>query len=123
MNGRSPAVRQAYQAAQASGIMAMSAITAAEICYGIERRPEATRITAAFDALCLAIPVLAWDLAAARSYGRLRVQLSTKGKSLELEDMQIAAHAIAVGAVLATRDQDFAELAGLLQIENWATDI
>ncbi len=101
----------------------MSSITAAEILYGMERRPQATRLAAAFDALSLALPVLPWDFAAARSYGRLRAQLGAAGKSLELEDMQIAAHALAVGAVLVTRDKDSAGISGLVRIENWATDV
>ncbi len=122
MNGRSPAVRRAYAAAQGQGL-AMSSITAAEIAYGIERRPQATRLAAGFEALCRTLPVLPWDFAAAMSYGRLRVTMEAMGKSLEVEDMLIAAHAHALGAILITRDKNFKSTAGLVQSENWATDV
>ncbi len=101
----------------------MSSITAAEILYGIERRPEATRIAAAFKALCRTLPVLPWNLAAAASYGRLRAKMELAGRSLELEDMFIAAHAHALGATLVTRDKDFRGIADVIRTENWATDV
>lgn len=123
MSGRSPAVRRAYAEAQSQGQLAMSSITAAEILYGIERRPKATRIAAAFEALCRTLPVLPWDFAAAASYGRLRTQMEAAGKSLAIEDMLIAAHAHALGAILVTRDRDFDAVAGMVRTENWATDV
>ena len=124
MSGRSPAVRGKYAAAREQGQqLAMSSITAAEILYGIERRSQSVRLAAAFEVLCQTIAVLPWDFAAARSYGRLRRQLEASGKSLESEDMLIAAHAHALDATLVTRDRDFGGIAGLLRIENWATDI
>ncbi len=123
MNGRSPAVRRAYTDAQGKRQLAISSITAAEIAYGIERRPQATRLAAAFEALCRTLPVLPWDFAAATSYGRLRTKMEAAGKSLEVEDMLIAAHAHALGATLITRDRDFQSIADLVQTENWATDV
>ena len=124
MSGRSPAVRRAYAAAREQGLeLAVSSITAAEILYGIELRSKSVRLAAAFEVLCRTISVLPWDFAAAQSYGRLRRQLEASGKSLEAEDMLIAAHAHALGATFVTRDRDFGGIAGLVRIENWATDI
>jgi predicted nucleic acid-binding protein len=37
--------------------------------------------------------------------------------------MLIAAHAIAMGAVLVTNDKAFAHVSGLPAIVNWATDL
>jgi predicted nucleic acid-binding protein len=37
-------------------------------------------------------------------------------------DIPIAAHAIAVSAILATADNAFDSVAGLARKENWATD-
>lgn len=100
----------------------MSSITAAEILYGLERRPEATRVAAAFELLCRTLEVIAWDGEAARSYARLRTQIERAGKSLEVEDTFIAAHALAVGAVLVTSDKALQKLAPMVEIEDWATD-
>ena len=124
MNGRSPAVRRMYAAAREQGQpLAVSTIAAAEILYGIERRSKSVRLAAAFEVLCQTLSVLPWDFAAAQSYGRLRRQLEATGISLEVEDMLLAAHAHALGAILVTRDRDFEGIAGLVRIENWATDI
>jgi predicted nucleic acid-binding protein len=38
-------------------------------------------------------------------------------------DLLIASHAIATRAVLVTRDKAFSQLAPLVKIENWATDL
>jgi tRNA(fMet)-specific endonuclease VapC len=45
------------------------------------------------------------------------------GKSLGNMDMLIAAHAIAVRAVLVTTDKAMAQAAPGLKSENWATDL
>jgi tRNA(fMet)-specific endonuclease VapC len=101
----------------------ISAITEAEILYGLAKRPEATRLRAAVEALLESVRIVAWDSDAARAYGTLRARLSDAGKSLSAMDMLIAAHAVATDAILVTRD------AALLQVEllrpavNWAKDL
>jgi predicted nucleic acid-binding protein len=37
--------------------------------------------------------------------------------------MQIAAHAVSLGAVLVTNDKAFHQVPDLVDIENWATDL
>jgi predicted nucleic acid-binding protein len=38
-------------------------------------------------------------------------------------DLQIAAHAVAIGAVLVTNDKAFAQVDDLRATANWATDL
>jgi len=45
------------------------------------------------------------------------------GRPLGPLDTQIAAHAIAVGAILVSNDAAFQQSAGLPGLESWATDI
>jgi tRNA(fMet)-specific endonuclease VapC len=45
--------------------------------------------------------VLAWDADAADRHADIRHQLSTTGRPIGEMDMMIAAHALAIGAVLA----------------------
>jgi tRNA(fMet)-specific endonuclease VapC len=45
------------------------------------------------------------------------------GKTLGPLDMQIAAHAIALGAVLVTNDKAFHHVSDLIGVKNWATDL
>ncbi len=56
--------------------------------------------------------------AAASRYGSLRALLERNGQTLAPLDMQIAAHALSVGAVLVSRDRAFKPVAGLV-LEDW----
>lgn len=66
--------------------------------------------------------ILPWDSEEAIAYGDLRANLEFPGRTLGNMDILIAAHAIAVKAVLVTNDRSFGEVANL-KITNWATEI
>ena len=53
-------------------------------------------------------------------YGILRATLEASGTPLGNLDMQIAAHALAMGAILVTNDQAFARVPALA-LENWVS--
>ncbi len=54
-----------------------------------------------------------------RHYGRIRHELEAAGQTIDSEDMLIAAHALALGAVLVTNNEaHFGRVAGL-QLVNW----
>lgn len=95
----------------------LSAITAGELAYGLAKRPEAKALRRAVDELLARVDVLAWDQSVAQTYGRLRAQLQAAGTPLGALDMQIAAHALHVGAVLVTSDQAFAQVPGLTVVD------
>jgi hypothetical protein len=61
VNGRSTKARKRLKAEQAHSAVSVSAITQAEILFGLEKKPEATRLRAAVAALFQTLPVLAWD--------------------------------------------------------------
>jgi tRNA(fMet)-specific endonuclease VapC len=98
--------------------LCMSAITAGELLYGLAKRPDAVRLQTAVTELMRRVDVLRWDFSAAERYGMLRAALHRTGRSLGSLDMLIAAHALAVGAVLVTNDRAFTQIAQL-QIEDW----
>lgn len=123
IDGRSTAVRKSYLENRAYASIAISVITEAETLYGLAKKPEATRLRAAFEHFCSSVPVLKWDSHAAQIYGNLRARLSAAGRRLEAMDLLIASHAIAVGATLVTRDAAFSQLSDVLTVVNWATDI
>jgi tRNA(fMet)-specific endonuclease VapC len=97
---------------------AVSAVTEAELCYGIERKPSAIRRRASVESFLNTALILPWDSAAARTYGRLRADQECKGRPLSMEDLMIAAHALALGLTLVTHDQVFAFVDGL-KTEDW----
>lgn len=99
--------------------LCISAITEGELVYGLAKRPDATRLHAVVQQFLLRVDVLPWDRAAARRYGALRALMESKGQTLAPPDMQIAAHALSVGAVLVTNDHVFKQVAGL-RLEDWS---
>ena len=123
LNGRSPATRQVLKETLQHSRVAVSTVTQAEILFGIELRPEATRLRASVGGLFDAIEVLPWDSAAAAAYGRLRASLQTSGHTLSAMDLLIASHAIAAGAILVSHDQAFAQVRPWLTVLDWAHDL
>ena len=98
--------------------LGISAITAGELAFGLAKRPEAVALRAAVDEFLRRVDVLPWDAAVAQTYGRLREQMQSEGIGLSALDLQIAAHAVHVQAILVSSDQAFGRLTQLKH-ENW----
>lgn len=107
--------------AQSVTAVGISAITEAELRYGLARKPGATALATAVTAFLRHVQTLPWDSDAAERYGRLRAELETAGTPLGGMDMLIAAHALALGATLVTNDQAFRRVPNLA-FEDWTTD-
>jgi tRNA(fMet)-specific endonuclease VapC len=100
---------------------AISAISHAEICYGLALRPQATQLAALAQAFLDASTTLPWDALAAERHGALRAHLRLSGTPIGDFDEMIAAHALALGAVLVTNNtRHFDRVPGLLS-EDWVT--
>ncbi len=123
VSGRSQAARTAMIEVMDQAPITISAITEAEILYGLAKRPEAIRLRAAVEALLASVEILAWDSEAAMAYGTLRARLSAAGKSLSAMDMLIAAHAVATDAILVACDAAFLQVEAVRGVVNWATDL
>jgi len=99
--------------------IAISAVTEGELRYGLAKRNYPAALTERVRQFLLRVDVLAWDRGAAQAYGDLRASCEAEGVSLAPLDMMIAAHAVAAGAVLVTRDKAFSRIAGSFRMENW----
>ena len=121
LNGRSKTGRRHLAEIGENDRVAISAITEAEICYGLARKPEATRWRDAVEEFLAAVEILPWDSAAARSYGEIRAAMQSQGKALSAMDLLIAAHANATGATLVTSDKAFRS--AKVKCVDWATDL
>jgi tRNA(fMet)-specific endonuclease VapC len=98
--------------------VALSAFTQAELLYGLARKPQALQLRADVEKFLADFQILAWDSAAASSYGELRATQERKGRRLSHEDLMIAAHALSLGLTLVTHDQVFTFVDGL-KTEDW----
>jgi tRNA(fMet)-specific endonuclease VapC len=98
--------------------VAVSAVTEAELRFGVARLPEARRLAIAVEEFLLRVNPLPWDSAASRSYAVLRAELEAAGRPMGNLDMMIAAHAVALGAILVTRDRTF-QRNKLLKTQDW----
>ena len=105
-------------AALAPGSFAISIIVAAELQYGAERRGS-ERLTKQLGAVLSAIEVLPLEEPADRLYGVIRSELERIGRPIGHNDLLIAAHARAAGAILVTNNVgEFTRVPGLT-VENW----
>jgi tRNA(fMet)-specific endonuclease VapC len=123
IKGKSPASRRKLAELRHGEIACISAITEAEIQYGLAKSPNATLLRSAVEGFLAKIQILPWGREEAQAYGGLRADQEVAGKPLGNLDMLIAAHAISVGAVLVTNDRAFSHLPGLLATVKWATEL
>lgn len=99
------------------GDVVMSAITYAELEYGVAAAADPAREHANLQALIEDIPVAPFDAAAGVAYGPVR--LATRDSKRDHLDKLIASHAVSLGVTLVTNNvRDFAKYPGLA-LENW----
>lgn len=96
----------------------LSALSAAEILYGLARRPEALRLRSRVQAFLQQVDIISFTAADAVVYAQLKAQGQSQGRNLAEMDMLIAAHAHSRGLILLTADSAFKHMPGL-QVENW----
>ncbi|MCX4151481.1 MULTISPECIES: type II toxin-antitoxin system VapC family toxin [Paraburkholderia] len=99
------------------GDVVMSAITFAELEYGVAVSANRARDRRNLAALAEDILVMPFDSVAASAYGPIRE--ATRERKKDQLDKLIAAHAVALDVVLVTNNErDFAAYPGL-RVENW----
>ncbi|MDQ2841802.1 MAG: PIN domain-containing protein [Acidobacteriota bacterium] len=94
-------------------------MTEGELRYGVARKPEASRLRIVVDSFLKHVAILPWDSKAAQEYGDMRATLEQEGLPMGNLDTMIAAHALAVSAVLVTSDRAFLRIKRL-KIEDWS---
>jgi tRNA(fMet)-specific endonuclease VapC len=117
IKGNIPGVRERLQRVPMAQI-AISAVTEAEIRFGVARLPNAVRLKKLVEEFLLRVDVLAWDSQAAQQYALIRATLERDGKPMSNLDMMIAAQALAADAVLVTNDRVFKTVKHL-KLEDW----
>ena len=100
------------------GQLAISSITASELAFGVEKSGS-ERNKQALNKFLAPLEIYAYNDQAIWHYAQLRHALQASGKTIGSLDMLIAAHALALDAVLVTNNlKEFERIAGL-RLENW----
>jgi tRNA(fMet)-specific endonuclease VapC len=105
--------------ATAPSDVAISAVTEAELWYGVQKR-GAPRLRRAVEAILSEMVVLPVTSEVARAYGELRVWLEKRGRPIGLADTFIAAHARSQSLKLVTNNTRHFHRVPDLQVEDWS---
>jgi len=101
------------------GDLCISAITMAELEYGVQNSSRPDRNRLALLVFLSNIDVIPFGAEAARAYGRIRYDLKEKGNLIGGNDLLIAAHARSLGYTLITNNtREFNRVEGLL-VDHW----
>jgi tRNA(fMet)-specific endonuclease VapC len=118
IKGNFPRVRERLLKVPISEV-GISVVTEAELRFGVARLPQAAKLGIVVEEFLRRVEVLAWDSAVARHYARLRAALEENGEPMGNLDLMIAAHSLAVGAILVSNDRVFRRVRGL-KVEDWS---
>jgi tRNA(fMet)-specific endonuclease VapC len=105
--------------AQGIADVGISAITAAELHYGVHKSNKVDQNQQALDQFLLPLTILPFDEATAQRYGHIRAALERQGRPIGSLDTLIAAHALSAQLTLVTNNvREFSRVPGL-KIEDW----
>lgn len=118
INEKPPAVLARFHDCRL-GEIGLSSVVAAELAFGVARSGSA-RNRQALEGFLAPLEVVPFDESAVWAYGDLRAELERRGEPIGALDTMIAAHALAMDAILVTNNtREFERVAGL-KLENWA---
>lgn len=106
----------ALLAGRADEDVAIAAITASELLHGVHRLKGAARARSEVlvERLLGLLPVVDFDLPAARVHATLGAELGARGTPVGAHDLMIAATAVLIDYAIATRDlRSFPRIRGL----------
>ena len=118
MKNQPKAVAQRFERCSVGDVV-MSAITYAELEYGVSASRDPERERANLEDLIEDIPVAPFDAAAGIAYGPIR--LATRDSRADNLDKLIAAHAVALGVTVVTNNICYFEKYPGVIFENWLT--
>ncbi len=120
LKNKPASVTERVNAIQPEDQLCMSFVTYAELLKGAERSDRKDRVLRGLEQLIRQIPVLYdVDQELCRHYARQFTRLKSAGTPIGANDLWIACHALAEGAVLVTHNtREYARVNGL-RVEDW----
>jgi len=102
--------------------IALPSLVAAELYYGACASARADENLAKLEQLCNLVPIVSFDLSAARRFGTLKADLRRRGQPTGETDAWIAAIALSHSATLVTHNtSDFQNIPDL-RLEDWLSE-
>jgi tRNA(fMet)-specific endonuclease VapC len=98
--------------------VALSTIVVSELLYGAYKKGS-KKLIEVIKNFIEYFTIYEYDLKAAEEYGKLRAELERKGEVIGAYDLQIAAHALSLEAILVTNNEREFKKVKHLKIENW----
>jgi len=120
IKGDLPSVRQRLAACPIDDV-SISVVTEAELRYGVAKRGYPAGLKQRVHEFLIRVDILPWTSEVAGTYADLRAQNESVGITLAPLDLMIAAHAIADGLILVTRDRAFSRVPVKLSVEDWCS--
>lgn len=119
LKGRSKSVEARLSELSRSEIC-ISVVTRAELRFGLKQLHPRSRLHLTVPMFLEDMKVCDWGSAAADFYADIRYALTRNGQLIGHLDMMIAAHAMAMRAILVTNNTaHFTRIAAPLRVENW----
>jgi tRNA(fMet)-specific endonuclease VapC len=101
------------------GQVGISSVTLGELAFGADKSNRSSDAHDALREFVLALEVAAFDEDTAMQYGAVRAALARRGRPIGALDTLIAAHAVAVDAILVTHNtREFSQVERL-RFEDW----
>lgn len=101
------------------GDIGLSAVTLAELRFGIAKSQHQTKNQAALDEFLIPLEIAPFDERATVAYGAIRAMLEKQGTPIGSLDTMIAAHALSLEVTLVTNNtHEFERVTGL-SIVDW----
>jgi tRNA(fMet)-specific endonuclease VapC len=108
--------------AHSVGEIGISAITIAELQYGVHKSQHIEQNQRALEQFLIPLICIPFDDQAAATYGEIRAALETQGTPIGALDTLIAAHALSLNVTLVTNNtREFSRVPGL-QVIDWANE-
>ena len=98
--------------------VSLSSIVASELFYGAYKTGS-QKLIKLIELFVDSFEIHEFNLNAAKEYGILRADLEKQGLPIGAYDMQIAAHAISLDAILVTNNEKEFRRIKKLKVENW----
>ena len=100
------------------GEAGLSAVTLAELRYGVAKSSDRDKNGQALDEFLLPLEIADFDEPAAEIYGQVRAALERAGTPIGPLDTQIGSHAISLGASLVSHNvREFRRIPGLSVVD------